>query len=395
MSFTKIPGGVTAPQGFKAAGLACGIKESGKKDLALIFSQVPAKAAAVFTSNKIKAAPLEVSRRHLSNGVAQAIIINSGNANACTGRQGFDDALQMAQSVAEPLKISPQDVLVASTGVIGNFLPMVKIKEGVKRAIQSLTDQGSSNAAEAIMTTDTFPKEIAFEFEIEGRRVRIGGIAKGSGMIAPNMATMLAFLTTDVKIDEPFLKDCLKRAVDSSFNTITVDGQMSTNDMVAILANGMVGNKELGLFEEALHLVCQELAKMIVKDGEGATKFVEIVIEGAMSQDQAKGIALAIANSNLVKTAFYGEDANWGRIMAALGSSGGEIDPDKIEIFFGTERIVVQGVGIPYDQDKVSQILKSPEIQVTVNLNLGQAQARVWTTDLSPEYVKINAAYRT
>lgn len=400
--FKKIPGGITAPQGFKAAGVASGIKESGKKDLALIFSELPTTAAAVFTTNRIPSASILVSKNHLAEGRIHAVVINSGNANACTGELGLEHAIQMAKATANWLEILPQNVLVASTGIIGVTLPMEKIKGGIAAAIKVLARGGSQDAAQAIMTTDTFFKEMAIQFEVGGQIVKIGGIAKGSGMIAPNMATMLAFLTTDAHISDGCLTDCLRESVNRTFNMITVDGQQSTNDMVAILANGMAGNKEIifgkkstFIFQEALNFVCQELAKMIIKDGEGATKFIEITIKGAESVDDAKRIAQAIANSNLVKTAFFGEDANWGRIMAAIGSSGAEFEPSKINLFFGSEMIVANGEGLSYEEARVNQVLKSAEIKVTVDLNTGEAGATVWTTDLSYEYVRINAAYRT
>lgn len=402
MSFKKIPGGITAPSGFEATGVASGIKESGKKDLALIFSEAPGRAAVVFTTNKIQSASILVSKNHLAQGPVQAIVINSGNANTCTGEQGLSHAVQMAQITADLLKILPQNVLVASTGIIGVALPMEKVKQGITEAVKVLARGGSQEAAQAIMTTDTFFKETAIQFEVGGQIVKIGGIAKGSGMIAPNMATMLAFLTTDAHIEQICLRDCLRKSVNKSFNMITVDGQPSTNDMVAILANGMAGNNEIVLgresasvFGTALDFVCQELAKMIVKDGEGATKFIEIQVKGAKNIDDARRVARAIANSNLVKTAFFGEDANWGRIMAAIGSAGAEFDPSKINLFFGSEMVVANGEGLFYEEARVNRVLKSAEIKVTVDLNTGEAGATVWTTDLSYEYVKINAAYRT
>lgn len=395
-----IEGGVTAAKGFKAAGVSCGIKQSGKKDLAVIYSEKPSSVAALFTSNTLAAAPIAISRKHTSSGKARAIVANSGNANACTGQQGVSDAVAMAQIAGKELGIDPHQVVVASTGIIGVPLPMQKISSGIQKAVVALSENGSGDAAEAIRTTDTNEKEIAVETRIAGKSAVLGGIAKGAGMIAPNMATMLAFLTTDVDIDSSLLKKCLVDAVENSFNTITVDGDMSTNDMVVLLANGasgvkLSGSPEIEEFQKALGYVCSQLAKMIVKDGEGATKFIEIEVDQANSEKEAKKIALSIANSNLVKTAFFGEDANWGRIMAAIGNSDAIVDADKIDILFGDEKVVGSGQGMVFCVDTINEILKAPEIKVKVSLNTGSAKARIWTTDLSYEYVKINAHYRT
>lgn len=396
--------GITAPKGFKANGIACGIKESGKKDLAIISSDKPASAAAVFTTSKVQAAPVLISKEYIEDGIIQAIIINSGNANACTGEEGLKNSVLMTELTAAELKISPQNILVASTGIIGVQLPIGKIKEGIKDVVKSLSvERGNSkNAAEAIMTTDTFSKELSVEFNIDDVLVSIGGIAKGSGMIAPNMATMLCFITTDANIKNNLLKNNFKKAVDLSFNMITVDGETSTNDMVTILANGLAGNKEItegskeeSIFCEALNFLCVELAKMIVKDGEGATKFIEISVENAKSFTDAKNIALSVANSNLVKTAFFGEDANWGRIMAAIGKTEVDINSDLVDIYFEDQQIVKGGMGFLLDEEKVSRILKSKEIKVKIDLKNGWDKAKVWTSDLSYDYVKINADYRT
>ncbi|MBI4744785.1 MAG: bifunctional glutamate N-acetyltransferase/amino-acid acetyltransferase ArgJ [Actinobacteria bacterium] len=397
--------GITAPKGFKANGIACGIKESGKKDLAIIFSEKPASAAAVFTTSKVQAAPVLVSKEYIEDGIIQAIIINSGNANACTGAKGLKNSILMTETTADELKINPRSVLIASTGIIGVQLPMDKIKQGVKDIVKTLSEQdqnSSKNAAEAIMTTDTFSKELSVELNLDGVLVSIGGMAKGSGMIAPNMATMLCFITTDVNIEKTVLENSLKKAVDLSFNMITVDGEISTNDMTAILANGLAGNKEITanskeelLFQEALNFLCVELAKTIVKDGEGATKFIEISVENAKSFTDAKNIALSVANSNLVKTAFFGEDANWGRIMAAIGKAEADINSDLVDIYFEDQQIVKDGTGFLFDEEKINQILKSKEIKVKIDLKNGRDKAKVWTSDLSYDYVKINADYRT
>lgn len=402
MKIRAIEGGITAPKGFKAAGVSCGIKAGTKRDLALVCSEVPAKAAVVFTTNKMAAPPILLSRKNVSDGIAQAVLINSGNANACTGKRGLSDATKMSELVAEVLDVSSENVLVASTGVIGVPLPMEKVERGIKEAKVALDVGGHLEAAEAIMTTDTFPKEFAVEFELGGKVVVLGGMAKGSGMIAPNMATMLGFLSTDLAICRICLKACLVEAVNKSFNMITVDGGTSTNDMVVILANGLAGNEKLVLgeddlpfFQKALDLVTQELAKMIIKDGEGITKFLDITVAGAKTFEDAKVAAMTVANSNLVKTAFFGEDANWGRIMAAIGYSGAECDPRKVSIHFNGKKIVENGMAASFDEDDVLGILKGEEIEVLIELGVGRERATVWTCDLSYDYVRINAAYRT
>jgi glutamate N-acetyltransferase/amino-acid N-acetyltransferase len=402
--FIFINGGITAPKGFKTNGIACGIKESGKKDLAIIFSEKPACAAGCFTMNKVQAAPVLVSKEHIKNGIIQSVVINSGNANACTGKEGLKNSALMAEVTADELKIDSDNVIVASTGIIGVQLPVNKIEQGIKDVVKTLsTERGNSkNAAEAIMTTDTFLKESAIKLNVDGTLVSMGGIAKGSGMIAPNMATMLCFITTDVNVKSNILDKCLKKAIDLSFNMITVDGETSTNDMVAILANGLAGNKEItegskeeSLFQKALNFLCVEFAKMIVKDGEGATKFIEISVEKAKSFVDAKNIALSVANSNLVKTAFFGEDANWGRIMAAIGKTETDIDSNSIDIYFEDQQIVKNSIEMSFDKKEINQILKSKEIKVKIDLKNGTSKAKVWTSDLSYDYVKINAAYRT
>lgn len=395
----QINGGITSPKGFKAAGLACGIKASGRKDIALVVSDKICSAAAVFTTNKVAAAPVRISKKHLADGKAQGIVVNSGVANAYTGEQGDLDAVRMARIAGEAAGIDSHDVVVASTGVIGGPLPMQNVEAGIKEAAGKLSEDGGFDAADAIMTTDTFSKEYAVSFEIDGKKVVIGGMAKGSGMIAPNMATMLAFIATDAAVYSETLGDFLKPSIDKSFNSITVDGDTSTNDMVVIMANGESGveitAESAAVFKEALDQVCIELAKLIVRDGEGATKFVEIDITGAVSDDDAKKAAMSVANSNLVKTAFFGEDANWGRIIAAVGYSGAEVDPDKIDVFYGDEKLIDSGSIAAYNPDRVDDVLKARDIKVTVNLNIGSGSARVWTCDFSYDYVKINAEYHT
>jgi len=394
--------GITTPRGFKAAGISCGIKKGDKKDLALIYSEVPARAAALFTTNQIKAAPLKVSAEHIEDENAQAIVINSGCANAATGKKGLEDAEEMTQATAQILGIEKENVLIASTGTIGTFLPMNKIAEGIKEAKGKLSREGGGDASQAIMTTDTFPKEVVVEVDIGGQKVTIGGMAKGAGMIFPHLATMLSFITTDAAISGELLKKALKSSIDRSFNMITVDGEESTNDIVVILANGLAGNEEIDKenedfkkFSSGLDEITLKLAKMIVKDGEGATKFIEIEIKNALEWEDAKKVAFSIANSLLVKTAIFGEDANWGRIMAAIGNSGVEIEEEKTDIYLGNLKLASKGCGIKYSEEKAKKILKEKEIKITVDLNLGEKSAKVWTCDLTPDYVKINAHYRT
>lgn len=398
-------GGVTSPLGFQAIGVFAEIKKQNK-DLALIYSEVPAQGAGVFTTNKVKAAPVIVSQKHLAQGIIQGVIANSGNANACTGEKGLADAEKMAELAAQALKIKKEQVVVASTGVIGFPLPIEKVEQGIKLAAKELSEKGGLAAAEAIMTTDTFPKQLAINIEIQGKQVTIGGMAKGSGMIHPNMATMLGFLTTDGAIAQEDLYLMLKKAVDQSFNMITVDGDTSTNDMVTILANGLAGNSPIKAgtpegeqFQSALNFLTASLAKDIAKDGEGATKMVEVQVKNALSPGDAQKAAMAIATSSLVKTAIFGEDANWGRIIAAVGYSGAEIDPEKIDISLassaGEEKMAKNGGGLAFDEAKAKKILEEKEIIILVDLKIGQEEAVAWTCDFSYDYVKINASYRS
>jgi len=400
-----IEGGVTAAKGFKAAGIHCGIKKS-KPDLTIIVSEVEAAAAGVYTKNVFKAAPVTVTQEHLAKGYARALVVNSGNANACTGQQGLADAKQMAVLVGDALRIDPRQVVVASTGVIGVPLPMGKISSGIDAAVKALSVNGGSAAAEAIMTTDTIVKEVAVTFEISGVPVVVGGMAKGSGMIHPNMATMLAFITTDAAIAPELLKKALKQCTDLSFNRITVDGDTSTNDMAVVLANGAAGNETISseneaylIFLDALQYVCTQLAKLIVRDGEGATKFIEVQVVNAPSQRDADLIAKAIASSNLFKTAMFGEDANWGRIVAAAGYSGADFDPGKVNIWIesaaGREQTTENGCGLNFDEENALSVLKERDVKVTVDLQQGDGEAIAWTCDFSYEYVRINAEYRS
>ncbi len=394
-------GNLTVVKGIKASGIHCGIKSGRKKDLALVYSESPATAAGVFTSNCITAAPISVSKENLLDHQAQAVIINSGIANSATGEKGIEDSRQMAFLTASALNIPASSVIVASTGLIGHFLPMDKIASGIDKAVSSLSTKGGKEAAQAIMTTDTFTKEIAVRFEIAGFPVILAGMAKGAGMIRPNMATMLAFLVTDAAIQGNFLQEVLRNAVEKTFNRITVDGDTSTNDMVVMLANGLSGieeiapqSKDIDTFTEALDFVCEKLSLMIVKDGEGATKLVSINVTGALTETEAGKIAFRIAESPLVKTSLYGRSCNWGRVMAAAGSAGVSIDPGKIGIFYGPVQVVRKGLGLGSDSEKAAEShLKSKEVSISVDLHVGKASITIRTTDLSPEYIHINADY--
>jgi glutamate N-acetyltransferase/amino-acid N-acetyltransferase len=395
MKLTK--GGITAASGFWASGVYCGIKFRNK-DLALIYSKVPCVACGVFTQNKVQAAPVKVTQKHLKDNKAQAVIINSGNANCCTGAGGIRDAQAMAKLVAKVTGIAQRDVLVASTGKIGKRLAVDKIKNKMKSLIDSLSTNGSREAAQAILTTDTHPKEVAVQLKIGKKLVSIGGIAKGAGMISPNLATMLGFITTDAAIDKRRLTSALKEAVNNSFNLITVEGDTSTNDMVLALANGLSRNsklstKEFALFQEALNFVCLTLAKMIVKDAEGATKFVEIEVEGAKDVAQAKKIAFKVANSPLVKTAIYGGNPNWGRIAASAGAADTVIRDSTLDIYLGSVKVMQKGAALKTDQKKLNGIFKRKEIQIRIGLGLGKAKVKIYTCDLSRKYIDINAEY--
>ncbi len=398
----ECPGGITSPRGFKAGARGCRIRRL-TKDLVLIVSEVPATAAAVYTLNKTQAAPITVSKAQLNKSpLCSAVVVNSGNANACTGGRGLNDAWEMVRTTASSLGIPEDQVIVSSTGVIGQYLPMERIVPGIVALASELTRDGGRDAAEAIMTTDTYAKEVAVTFSLGTSVVTIGAMAKGSGMIAPNMATMLGFVTTDAVIPQPLLAKALRTANAKSFNRITVDGDMSTNDMVVILANGLAKNKpiaehteEYNLFVAALEYVLIKLAKMIARDGEGATKLIEINVTGGTTEDEAARVAESVANSNLVKTAIHGMDANWGRIMAAVGYSGVDFDPEQVEISFNELPILGKNYTFLLDEEKAKQVLAQENITITINLNQGSADARFWTCDLSKEYVHINASYRS
>ena len=397
--------GVTAPLGFQASGIHCGIKKPGTLDLALIVSAVSGPIAGVFTKNLVAAAPVQLDRLHLRQGRrhARAIIVNSGNANACTGQIGFAAAQTMASTVAQHLSVPSHQVFVGSTGVIGRTLPIDRITAGIPAVIAQLSREGGAQAAQAILTTDLRPKTVAVRAKIGGKLVTIGGIAKGSGMIHPNMATMLAYLTTDAEITPQALQQALKSAVDQSFNCITVDGDTSTNDTVLCLANGAAKNAQIRqgtshyrLFEQLLTEASQHLALAICRDGEGVTKVVKVVVRGATTTAAAKRVATTIATSNLVKTALFGEDANWGRVMGAIGRSGVPINPDTVSVHFDNIAMVKRGMGTGLDAErKIARIFKQKEFEITVDLEQGQAQAHMWTTDLSYDYVRINASYRS
>ena len=400
----SLSGGITAVEGVEAAGVHCGLKKNGDKDLALIYSKKPANAAGVFTANKFKAPPLLVTERHLG-GTVRAIVVNSGNANSCTGEQGIDDANSMASLAAEKLGLQSEEVLVASTGVIGLYLPMDTIAHGVELAAAQLSPTGGTDAARAIMTTDTVIKESAFRFasETEGDKYSfvIGGMAKGSGMICPDMATMLAFMATDVNVDGDLLQEALREAADYSFNLISVDGDTSTNDMVLLLACGGAEPKlrkdsaHWPVFKEALLHLCRDLAYKVVSDGEGVTKVIKLTLKGAVDYVSGRRLARAVLNSNLVKTAFFGEDANWGRIASALGSAGVEIVPGYVDIYLGDVQVMAAGKGLIFDEAAAKAIFKQAEVPLLINLNMGRQEITAWGNDLSFDYISINTNYRS
>jgi len=398
MGFDRILGGVCAPQGFLAAGVACGIKEDGQPDLAFVYSEYPAAAAAVFTTNGLKAAPVVLSQQRIAGGSAQAVVVSSGNANAMTGRQGTADALAMTEAVEKALGIAQGEALVASTGPIGEFLPMEKVEEGIVQAAAEMSTGGNTDAAKAIMTTDSYPKELALEMEIGGKDVRIGAMAKGAGMIHPNMATMISVITTDVPMEAEVMQHLLEQAVEWSFNRISVDGDQSTNDTVIMLANGAALEGDYGmtreealLFFQALCWLTAHLAMALVKDGEGATKLIRVVVNGARNDEEAVLVARAIANSNLVKCSFFGAKPDWGRIAAAIGSSGVSLEPGKIAIFLGEHKVVFKGEPVSYELVDLTRILDREEVEVTVDLGLSDGSAYFLTCDLTTEYVQFNA----
>jgi len=389
-------GTVTSPEGFFAGATSAGINEraADKPDLAVLFSEAPCLAAALFTTTKLKAAPVLLSQKRLrEREKIGAVVVNSGCANAYVGEQGLVDAAEIAELVGEGIGVAPEEVLVASTGVIGAPLPMEKIRVGVDRIV--LVRDGGHELAKAIMTTDSFPKEAAVRVKGGKTEFTIGGAAKGSGMIHPDMATLLCFITTDAAIDKEFLQRALKRAVDASFNMISVDGDTSPNDMVLMMANGLAGNVSLDAFVQALEKLCIYLAKRLVSDGEGATKFIEMNVTGAVNLAQARAAAKAVVSSSLVKAAVHGADPNWGRIMAAVGRSGVEVEESKFDLYVGDIQVVKEGKALPFDGSAVIKLLKGKEVTFTANLNLGSGKATAWGCDLSPEYVTINSHYMT
>ncbi len=399
-------GGVTAALGFTASGVHCGIRHNRtKKDLSLIVSKTRASAAAVYTQNLVKGAPLTVTKRHLEDGYARAILCNSGNANTCNAG-GVELAEEMCALAAEALGFAAEDMVVASTGVIGQPLPLEPIKAGIPSLVAALSPEGSTAAAEGIMTTDVAKKEIAVEFTVGGKTCRLGGIAKGSGMIHPNMATMLVFLTTDAAIAPAMLKKALSTDIASTFNMISIDGDTSTNDMVVVLANGMAGNAEItedgadfAAFMQALNTVTTHLCRMIAGDGEGATKLLECRVTGAADEATAKTCAKSVICSSLVKAAMFGADANWGRVLCALGYAGADIDVTRVGVSFrsrkGTVEVCRNGAGVPFSEDEAKAVLLEREIEILVTLGMGDAAATAWGCDLTYDYVKINGDYRT
>jgi glutamate N-acetyltransferase/amino-acid N-acetyltransferase len=412
LEFRPVAGAVTAPKGWRAGTAACGIKAftagasaipSGQRDdLAVLYSERKCDAGGVFTTNKVKSASVVIDQLHLKQNQVRAVVINSGNANACTGAQGFRDALQMSKLTADRLDLDPPQVLVSSTGVIGRFLPMDAIKRGIADACGDLTDEGGEKASRAIMTTDTVPKTAALELELAGKVIRVGGMTKGSGMIHPNMATMLAYVTTDAAVEPGFMRSLVKRVADRSFNQVTVDGDSSTNDTFLMLANGaaqnrpvMVGSPDAEMLEEALLAVARELARAIARDGEGATKLITVRVEGASDDGQARQAARAVAASSLVKTAIHGGDPNWGRIACALGYSGAELAIDRLRLTIGGLEVFARGAGVPVDLEAVRKTFQQPEIEIKAELGLGTGSSEAWGCDLSAEYVRINADYTT
>ncbi|SER28092.1 glutamate N-acetyltransferase [Gracilibacillus ureilyticus] len=394
-------GNIATAKGFKAGGLHCGIRKQ-KIDFGWFYSEVPANAAGVYTTNVFQAAPLKVTQESIGKeNKLQAVVVNSGIANACTGKQGLEDAYDMRKLFAEAVGVEEHLAAVASTGLIGELLPMERIHKGISQ-INNTEHHGADKFETAILTTDTHEKGIAIELEIDGEKVVIGGAAKGSGMIHPNMATMLGFVTTDAAIEGSELSAALKSITNKSFNMITVDGDTSTNDMVLVLANGKAGNSTLSekhkdweKFYQGLKFVCEYLAKEIARDGEGASKLVEVCVEGSFSDESAAAIAKSIISSNLVKTAIHGADANWGRIITAIGYSGQSLDPDKVSIFLGDILVVENGVPHKFDEDEAKQYLLQDEVKITAKLGDGNGKATAWGCDLSYEYVRINASYRT
>lgn len=411
--YKKINQGVCAPLGFKANGIHCGIrKNKNKKDLSLIYSETMCSAAAIYTQNKVQGAPIAITKAHIQDGYAQAVIVNSGNANTCNA-DGIDIAKQMSCLCANALHLKEDDIIIASTGVIGQQLPIQPIADHMQELVSGLNEQGSFDAVSGIMTTDTFQKEYAVSFQLDGKECKVGGIAKGSGMIHPNMATMLAFLTSDVKIAPSMLKQLIKEVGDDTFNMVSVDGDTSTNDMLSIMCNGLADNKEIietgehyQIFKRAVYTVCEALSKMLASDGEGATKLLTCKVNNARSKKDAKAVAKSIICSSLFKAAMFGNDANWGRILCAIGYADAEYEVDKIDVILASNKGSIQvcknGKGVSVensdtgiDEEKALTILKEKEVEIIVDLKDGTHHAIAWGCDLTYDYVKINGDYRT
>ena len=406
MGYQYIEGSVTAAKGFTAAGVHCGIrKNKSKRDLALIYCETKCTAAAVYTTNLVQSSPITVTKKNLQNGYAQAVICNSGNANTCNA-DGMEKAEMMCQLTAQALGIDANDIIVGSTGVIGQVLPIEPIRDSMAQLVSELSKDGNANAAEAIMTTDTIAKEVAVETVIGGKTVKIGGISKGSGMIHPNMATMLCFVTTDAAVSAAMLQKAVKTVADKTFNMISIDGDTSTNDTLSVMASGLAGNDEItaegedyDVFVEALTAVCRGLSKMMAKDGEGATKLLTCKVTGAKTEKDAKGVAKSVICSSLLKAAMFGADANWGRVLCAIGYAGCDVDVHKVDVSFaskaGTIDVCKNGAGIDFSEEIAKSVLTEDELEILVALNDGEGTAEAYGCDLTYEYVKINGDYRT
>ena len=393
-------GGVTAPSGYRAAGIQTGVKESGAKDLALVYSTRPANAAAVYTTNKVQGAPIAIDREHLADGKARAVILNSGNANVCNGDVGLDHAKRMCALTASELGLQTEEVLVCSTGLIGVPLPIAKIEAGIPQIVAALSEEGGATAAEAIMTTDTVPKSCAVEVELESGRAVVGAMAKGAAMIAPNMATMLSVVTTDAAVPSGQLQELLSQAIQRTFNCITVDGDMSTSDTVILMVNGdesaqKLDERDIERLYEGIEYACRQMAQAIARDAEGSSKLITIAVRGAATEAEARQVGIAVANSSLVKTAAFGNDPNWGRILCAMGYAGVDFDPETARVSLCGTNIYGNGAGLDFDGDKLSAAMQAEEMAIDIDLAMGAATAEIFTCDLTYEYVRLNAEYTT
>lgn len=391
-------GGVAAPSGYRAAGIQTGVKESGAKDLALVYSTRPANAAAVYTTNKVQGAPIAIDREHLADGKARAVILNSGNANVCNGDVGLEHARRMCVLTASELGLQTEEVLVCSTGLIGVPLPIAKIEAGIPQIVAALSEEGGATAAEAIMTTDTVPKSCAVEVELDAGRAVVGAMAKGAAMIAPNMATMLAVVTADAAVPSGPLQELLSQAIQRTFNCITVDGDMSTSDTVILMANGdgsALGERDCARLYEGIEYACRQMAQAIARDAEGSSKLITIAVRGAATEAEARQVGIAVANSSLVKTAAFGNDPNWGRILCAMGYAGVEFDPETARVSLCGTDIYGNGAGLDFDGDKLSAAMQAEEMAIDIDLAMGKAAAEIFTCDLTYEYVRLNAEYTT